>query len=107
MSGPLTGLIFDGVGQPMSPSSAYGKGGKHYRYYIAMALQTGASQAPGDDSIRRVSASAVERFLVETLKRLGGRSDLEAADLKDAMRRVELRTTETPCGHRSGSGVSW
>jgi len=95
VSGPLTGLIFDGVGQPMSPSFAYGKGGKLYRYYIAMALQTGSNQAPGDDSLRRVSASAVERFLVETLKRLGGRSDIEAADLKGAMRRVELRTTET------------
>jgi hypothetical protein len=95
VSGPLTGLIFDGVGQAMSPSFAYGKGGKLYRYYIAMALQTGANLAPGDDSLRRVSAPAVERFLVETLKRLGGRADIEAADLKGAMQRVELRTTET------------
>ncbi|MHB8285778.1 MAG: recombinase family protein, partial [Caulobacteraceae bacterium] len=38
---PLTGLIFDAQGQPMSATFAYGKNGKLYRYYVAQALQQG------------------------------------------------------------------
>jgi len=95
VSGPLTGLIFDAVGQPMSPSFAYGKGGRLYRYYIAMALQTGANVARDDDVIRRVSAPAVERFLAEILARCSARPSIEAADLKVMVRRLELRADQT------------
>jgi site-specific DNA recombinase len=95
ISGPLTGLIFDAFGQPMSPSFAYGKSGRLYRYYIAMALQTGANITRDDEAIRRVSAPAVERFLVETLTRLSGKPGVQAADLKALVRRLELRADQT------------
>jgi len=93
--GPLTGLLFDALGQPMSPTFAYGRGGALYRYYIAMALQVGAGASMRDGTIRRISAPAVEQFLVEALRRLSGRSDIETADLKALVRRVELRAAET------------
>jgi hypothetical protein len=35
--------LFDAVGQPLSPSFACGRGGRLYRYDIAMALQVGAN----------------------------------------------------------------
>ena len=96
VSGPLTGRIFDGVGQPMSPSFAYGKGDKLYRYYIALDLQKGAKRGQDDDhTVRRVSASAVEGFTVDLLKRVAGRSNVEAGDLKSLVRRIELRADQT------------
>jgi site-specific DNA recombinase len=95
VAGPLKGKLFDGLGQPMSPSFAYGKAGKLHRYYIAMALQRGAKPAHGDGILRRVSATAVEGFLVGVLNRIGARDGLETADLQDLVRRVELRTDET------------
>ena len=78
----------------MSPSFAYGKSGKLYRYYIAMALQVGVTPQ-GDGGLRRVSALAVENFLVETLRRLSRRADLEASDIPRLVMRVELRNDET------------
>jgi DNA invertase Pin-like site-specific DNA recombinase len=92
--GPLTGLLFDANSQPMSPSFAYGKGGMLYRYYIAMALQVGVTPER-DGGLRRVSAPAVESFLVETLRRLGRRTDLEASDIPRLVMRLELRNDET------------
>ncbi|MFN9927837.1 MAG: recombinase family protein [Phenylobacterium sp.] len=93
-TGPLTGLLFDANGKPMSPSFAYGKGGKLYRYYIAMALQVGVTPE-SDNSLRRVSAPAVESFLVDTLRRLSCRADLEVYDISRLVIRVELRNDET------------
>jgi site-specific DNA recombinase len=90
----LTGLIFDALGAQMSPSFAYGRHGGRYRYYISMALQVGMPKAPVDH-IRRVSAPAVEAYLVEQLRRLMGRAELGPGDLKSCLRRVELRSTET------------
>lgn len=95
VAGPLKGRIFDGMGQPMSPSFSYGKRGKLHPYYIAMALQRRANQSPADGGVHRISAPATEGFLVGILNRIGGREDLEAADLQELVRRVELRAGET------------
>ncbi|WP_419252638.1 recombinase family protein [Caulobacter sp. ErkDOM-YI] len=95
VAGPLKGRLFDGLGQPMSPSFAYGKAGKLHRYYIAMALQRGVKLAQADGFIRRVSAPAVEGFLVGILNRISTRDDVETADLQDVVHRVELRADET------------
>lgn len=95
VAGPLKGRLFDGLGQPMSPSFAYGKAGKLHRYYIAMALQRGVKLARADGFIRRVSAPAVEGFLVDILNRISTRDDVETADLQDVVHRVELRADET------------
>ena len=94
-SGVLAGILYGADGQAMSPSFAYGRGGKLYRYYIAMDLQVGRSLAQPDGTIRRISAPAVEQFLVEQLGRLLGRSGIEIADLSALLRRVEVREDGT------------
>ena len=38
---PLTGKLFDAVGEPMSPTTSRGKSGKSYRYYVSTSLQQG------------------------------------------------------------------
>ncbi len=63
----LTGRIVDAEGQPMSPTFAYGKGGRLYRYYVSAPLQQGARATPGDDIPRRISAAALEAALTEAL----------------------------------------
>ena len=93
-SGPLTGILIDANGQPMSPSFGYGKSGKPYRYYIAMALQVASLTLPADGAIRRVSATAVEGFLCDQLRRLADRPLIEVDDLARLLRRVEIRTDE-------------
>jgi site-specific DNA recombinase len=56
---PLTGRIFGGNSQPMSPSFTHGKRGQAYRYYVSAPLQQG--RRPSDDSgIDRVSGPAIE-----------------------------------------------
>ena len=67
---PLKGRIFDADGQPMSPTIAYGKRGKIYRYYVSAPLQQGKRRHPHDDAIRRVSADPLEALLRETSDRL-------------------------------------
>ena len=91
----MIGLLFDAAGQPLSPSFAYGRKGRLYRYYIGMELQVGADPNGEEGMIRRISAPAVERFLVDTLARLSGRNDIEISDIKTSVRRVELRLAET------------
>lgn len=67
---PLTGRIFDADGQPMSPSFAYGKGGKLYRYYVSTPLQRGSKKVSTDTLPRRVSATTIETHLTTVLSRL-------------------------------------
>ncbi len=51
----LTGRVFDAHGDPMSPSFSYGRGGRLYRYYIAMALQRGGRPSSDDAAIQPCS----------------------------------------------------
>ena len=67
---PLTGRIFDADGAPMSPTFAYGRGGKLYRYYVSAALQQGGKPMRGDPAPRRISAPALEAWITELLNRL-------------------------------------
>ena len=90
----LTGKLFDAEGRPMSPSFAYGKGGKAYSYYIALALKQG--RRPARESVpRRISAPLLDRSLCERLRQLTGRHDLGAAELRLLIRRVELHARAT------------
>ena len=90
----LTGRLFDADGEPMSPSFSYGKSGRLYRYYIAMALQRGERPAR-DGAVRRVGAEALERFMVEAARRLSGNARLGEEALLALLRRVELRQETT------------
>jgi site-specific DNA recombinase len=67
---PLAGRIFDADDQPMSPTFAYGRNGRLYRYYVSAPLQRGAERAPDDDVPRRVSAATLENRLLKAFTRL-------------------------------------
>ena len=87
----LTGRIVDAEGQPMSPTFAYGKGGKLYRYYVSASLQQGLRHSPGDTAPRRVSAPALEDALSTALRRLcPDKPGIDIEPLTDLLR-VEVR----------------
>jgi len=83
---PLVGRIFDGDGQPMSPSFTNGKRGQAYRYYVSAPLLQGRRQAD-DPGIRRVPGPALEALLSEVLRRVAPAS---ADDPLSALRRIEV-----------------
>ncbi|MBC2776607.1 recombinase family protein [Parasphingopyxis marina] len=72
---PLKGRLFDADGHSMSPAFARGANGRRYRYYVSAPLQQG-QRAPRDgDTIRRVSAPAIEAKLREVARRLAPAED--------------------------------
>jgi DNA invertase Pin-like site-specific DNA recombinase len=71
---PLVGKLFDVSGEPMSPTFSRGKSGRSYRYYVSAPLQQGNSR-PHDKGVRRVSALAIERVLVDAVARWSGQTD--------------------------------
>jgi len=93
--GVLAGKLFDHVGQPLSPTFSYGRGRQPYRYYVAVDLQTGRARKLADGAVRRVSAPAVEGFLIDVLRRLSCNPGIEMPALSKLVSRVELRNAET------------
>jgi site-specific DNA recombinase len=93
--GVLAGKLFDADGERMSPSFAYGRRGRLYRYYVPLACQTGTEPVRGEGAFGRISADALEVFLVEQARRLVGRDTIEIADLAALIGRVDLRRGET------------
>ncbi len=80
----LTGRIFDADGHPMSPTFAYGRGRTLYRYYVSAPLQQGGKFTVSDTHPRRISAGAIEEFLVTRLGSAG-------PSLMDHIIRVDVR----------------
>jgi DNA invertase Pin-like site-specific DNA recombinase len=95
MPGVLAGKLFDADGERMSPSFAYGRGQRLYRYYVPLSDQTGRKQKRGEGLHHRVSADALEAFLVEHLRRFTGSVSIETADLASLLHRVDLRSLDT------------
>jgi hypothetical protein len=87
---PLTGRLFDADGQLMSPTFAYGRGGKLYRYYVSAPLEQGERRRAGNDAIRRVSADAFEALLRGVVNRIAPRHASESLDL---LAQVEIHAT--------------
>jgi DNA invertase Pin-like site-specific DNA recombinase len=83
---PLVGRIFDGDGQPMSPSFTRGKRRQVYRYYVSAPLQQGRRQAD-DPGIRRVPGPALEAMIGAVIRRVAPAS---AADPLSALSRVDV-----------------
>jgi len=81
----LKGRLFDAAGEPMSPTRAFGRGGRSYRYYSSSPLQRGAGSGR-DDVVRRVPAAPLEALVDDRLRLLTGSSRLEVLD------RVELKS---------------
>jgi site-specific DNA recombinase len=91
---PLTGRIFDAEGFPMSPTTARGRSGRSYRYYVSAPLQQGrggdlvapnpprksrSAARPGGTTsldipqtpvLRRVAANALEARVAQIILRL-------------------------------------
>ncbi|MEM1194458.1 MAG: recombinase family protein, partial [Pseudomonadota bacterium] len=65
---PLLGKLFDEAGERMSPTTAQGKTGRTYRYYVSASLQQG-SGVVSEDIVQRISAPEIERVLNEALRR--------------------------------------
>ena len=86
----LTGRIFDADCHPMSPTFAYGKGGKLYRYYVSAPLQQGGRRDAQDTTPRRVSGPALEEALATALRRLLPDEAEKDADSLARIRRVEI-----------------
>jgi site-specific DNA recombinase len=86
----LTGRIFDAEGNAMSPTFAYGKGGKLYRYYVSAPLQQGARRSAGDTVPRRISGPALEEALATALRRLVPEVTGKDADPLARILRIEV-----------------
>ncbi|MEE1876982.1 recombinase family protein [Altererythrobacter litoralis] len=65
---PLTGKLFDTVGEPMTPAFARNRHGKLYRYYVSASLQQG-QKAPDDDQVRRLPGARLDAIISELLTR--------------------------------------
>jgi len=83
----LKGLVFDQDGASMSCTTARGRHGRTFRYYVSASLQQGGQRNPDDEAVRRVSAPQLENLVVERLRCLG-LSETPAV----CVRRVELRS---------------
>ncbi len=65
---PLTGILFDASGDPMSSSHSRGKSGGRYRYYVSSGALKG--QAVPSGVITRVPAQAIEDLVRDRLTRI-------------------------------------
>ena len=87
---PLTGRLFDETGARMTPSFAYGRAGRTFRYYTSTTIQRGRRDDVTVAPIRRVSAPQLEALVAERMARLIGTR--EWPELLIHLQRVELRS---------------
>ncbi|WP_374406293.1 recombinase family protein [Pelagerythrobacter sp.] len=86
-SAPLTGILYDALGNRMAATHARGRGGKRYLYYISPVP---ASDPDAGRVLRRVSAPAIEDILVERLRSWSKRPAAAWSDIRSFVRRIEL-----------------
>jgi DNA invertase Pin-like site-specific DNA recombinase len=91
-TGLLTGIIFDAMGRPMSPTISYGRGGRCYRYYVSAPLQKGAT-AGEEAELRRLPGATVDDFVVDAVTRLTRRR-IATSDLRAILLRVEVHEAQ-------------
>lgn len=84
---PLTGLLFDALGNRMAATHARGRNGQRYLYYISPVP---ASDPDAARVLRRVPAPAIEEVLLERLRRWSRRIHASWPELSAFVRRVEL-----------------
>lgn len=65
---PLVGRLFDGSGNPMTPTFTHKSSGTVYRYYVSAPLNKGGRQ--GNENLKRVPAIAMERLVERHIARL-------------------------------------
>ena len=64
---PLTGRLFDALGEPMTPTFSSGQSGRLYRYYVSASLQQGGRSEAG--ALSRLPAPAFERLVTDLVQR--------------------------------------
>ncbi len=96
---PLTGKLFDAVGEPMSPAASRGRSGRAYRYYVSASLQQGLR--PSDANlVQRLSAPEIERIIAEAIRRWYLRAEDPFAVVKSvhlSERGLQLTLEATHC----------
>ena len=65
---PLVGRLYDGSGNPMTPSFTHRKRGQVYRYYVSAPLNQGGRK--GNEDLKRVPATAMEQLVESQVARL-------------------------------------
>lgn len=63
----LTGLLYDDIGNKMSPSASNANN-KNYRYYVSMAIKNPVDYERGE--ITKISAREIEKFVQDDLVKL-------------------------------------
>lgn len=66
---PLTGKVYDAMGEATSPTTSHGRSGGRYRYYVSASLQQSRAASSDQDILRRISAPEIERLVSEILGR--------------------------------------
>ena len=88
---PLTGIIFDADGGPMSPSFCYSRRKQIYRYYISAAMAPGRSQKPSSaKAIRRVPAAELEELIREKIQTISGENSLDWPGIRAIVARIQI-----------------
>ena len=99
-SHPLTGLLFDDRGHPMTPTHTKKANGRRYGYYVSQALLQGRTEEAG--SVPRVAAPAIEALVDAQLALLASGAEFARAKatalaiqrMPSALRRVEVHLAE-------------
>lgn len=93
-SAPLTGRIFDSGGRAYTATFSYGRHGRLYRYYVRSDLQQGCRAAAADVP-HRLPGDPLDSLVLDLLRRVRGRPDDGWDDLGSALRRLEVRASDT------------
>jgi site-specific DNA recombinase len=84
---PLTGLLFDAIGNRMSPAHTIGRANRRYRYYVSAPLQAGGT--PVADVLQRVPADSIEQLVMDRLRSWADDPYAGWEKLRQYVRRVE------------------
>jgi site-specific DNA recombinase len=95
----LAGLIFEGDGNPMTPTHAVKKG-KRYRYYVSTALITGSR--PKHPKGRRIPAGDIEGLVLDRLRSFFS----SRTNVADALAPLDLDAHSLDAALRNASALS-
>jgi len=84
---PLSGILFDALGNRMAATHARGRGDRRYLYYTSPVP---ASHPDAGRVLRRVPAPGIEEIIIERMRAWSGRGSACWSGLAPFMKRVEL-----------------